>query len=89
MITARRPSGASLAIAAAALFVSACTTGESFYAQTGQVKCQGVNGCKGQSDCKTANNDCKGKNACRAQGMLIMGPFDCWKNQMPQFKPYP
>ena len=32
------------------------------------VHCYGVNGCKGQADCKTARNDCKGHNSCKAQG---------------------
>jgi hypothetical protein len=32
------------------------------------VKCGGVNACKGQSACKTANSSCKGQNACKGQG---------------------
>ena len=31
-------------------------------AQTAKVKCMGANSCKGNSSCKTAQNDCKGQN---------------------------
>ena len=34
-------------------------------------KCYGVNGCKGQSACKTAKNDCKGHNACKGKGFTV------------------
>ena len=30
--------------------------------------CRGLNSCKGNGGCKTANNECKGKNACAGQG---------------------
>ena len=33
-----------------------------------QVKCGGVNACKGQSACKTGSSACKGMNACKGQG---------------------
>jgi hypothetical protein len=32
------------------------------------VHCQGINACKGQSDCKTAKSSCKGQNSCKGQG---------------------
>jgi len=41
-------------------------------AGSAQVKCLGVNSCKGQGACATAKNDCKGKNACKGQGMMKM-----------------
>lgn len=43
-----------------------------------QVKCLGVNACKGQGACATAKNDCKGKNGCKGQGMVKMSSAkDC------------
>ena len=44
-----------------------------------QVKCVGANSCKGQSACKSAQNDCKGKgflltkskSACEAKGGTV------------------
>jgi hypothetical protein len=32
--------------------------------------CMGINSCKGQSACKSANNACKGQNSCKGQGWL-------------------
>jgi hypothetical protein len=47
-------------------------------AGSAQVKCVGVNSCKGQGACATAHNDCKGKNACKGQGMEKMSSAkDC------------
>ena len=37
-----------------------------------QVKCVGVNDCKGKGGCKSAQNDCKGKNACKGKGFVEM-----------------
>jgi hypothetical protein len=42
-----------------------------------QVKCVGANSCKGQSACKSAQNDCKGKNACKGQGFVQTSAQDC------------
>ena len=33
-----------------------------------QVKCGGINSCKGQSACKMGASSCKGQNACKGQG---------------------
>jgi hypothetical protein len=30
----------------------------------------GINACKGQGACKTANNGCKGQNACKGKGWM-------------------
>src|SRR5680860_1777119 len=40
-------------------------------------KCFGVNGCKGQGACKTAQNDCKGHNACKGKGFVVMTDTEC------------
>jgi hypothetical protein len=34
------------------------------------VKCQGINACKGQGSCASADNSCKGQNGCKGQGWL-------------------
>ena len=62
-----------LAASAAALFATAMATpafaGDA--GQSAQVKCQGINACKGQSKCQTATNACAGQNACKGQGWLL------------------
>ena len=73
-------SGATLATAAAALMLSgtvATFTAPSSAVAADQVKCFGVNACKGQGACKTAKNDCKGQNACKGQGFVQMTKAEC------------
>ena len=45
-----------------------------------KVHCYGLNSCKGQADCKSANNACKGQNACKAKGFQGMAAKDCLSN---------
>lgn len=42
----------------------------------GQVKCGGVNSCKGKSDCKSKDNNCKGMNSCKGKGWMVMDSAD-------------
>lgn len=35
-----------------------------------QIKCMGVNSCKGQGMCKSAENSCKGSNSCKGKGLV-------------------
>lgn len=79
MITAKKLSGAAVAAAAAALFMSGCAgmSQPSSSAQTAKVQCFGVNACKGQSDCKSASNSCKGQNACKGKGFVAMSKSEC------------
>ena len=79
MINAKKLSGAAVAAAAAALFVTGCagTGGDSYGATAAKVHCVGVNSCKGQSDCKSATNSCKGQNACKGQGFLALTKSEC------------
>ena len=74
--TIRKVSGAALAVAAAGLFLSG-TAATVSAADTAMVHCVGVNACKGQSDCKTANNACKGHNECKGQGFVAMTAEEC------------
>ncbi len=68
-----------IAAAAAGLFLA----GASGVASADQhdagakIKCEGVNSCKGKSDCKTAHNSCQGKNNCKGMGFLTMTQAEC------------
>jgi len=42
-----------------------------------QVRCAGINSCKGQSFCETAKNACAGQNACKNQGWLEVSRKEC------------
>ncbi|HVY23874.1 MAG TPA: hypothetical protein VG962_11040 [Steroidobacteraceae bacterium] len=75
MTIASKVSGAALATAAALLFSTAAVTTAS--ADEAKVQCMGVNGCKGQSDCKTADHGCKGQNTCKGKGFLELSKKDC------------
>ena len=76
----KRLTGIALATAAAGLF--AMTAAGPAAAQAASVKCEGVNGCKGQSDCKGAKSSCKGLNSCKGQGQKQMSHADCDKAKM-------
>jgi hypothetical protein len=64
-----------LASAAAALFVAGAPA--TAPADSHEVKCEGVNSCKGQSACRTAENECSGKNSCKGKGFLMLTPEEC------------
>lgn len=65
----KKAAGISLATAAAALFIAGATMSVAPKgAAAADVKCMGINACKGQGSCKSAKNDCKGHNACKGQG---------------------
>jgi hypothetical protein len=66
--------GAALAIAAAGLFASLSTQ---VMAEEAQVHCYGITGCKGQNDCKTAENACKGQAVCKGHGFKVTSPTEC------------
>src|SRR5271156_415414 len=67
-----------IASAVAMLFVTGAVNARAQQsAGTDQVKCVGVNSCKGQGSCKSVQNDCKGKNACKGQSFVQMSAQDC------------
>src|ERR1700689_1415619 len=72
----KNTSGATLAAAAAILFSTGFVS-TSFAASEAKMQCTGVNACKGQSACKSANNACKGQNSCKGKGFLEMSKADC------------
>jgi uncharacterized membrane protein len=72
-------SGASIAATAALLALSAAAPTASAFAKGTEAKvpCYGVNGCKGQSDCKSGKHDCKGQNDCKGQGFKDLTKAQC------------
>jgi len=62
--------GLVLATATAALLASGFAA-TAATADSTDVKCMGVNKCKGHGVCKSANNDCKGKNMCKGKGWMM------------------
>ena len=73
----KKLTGVALATAAAGMF--AITAAGPVSAQAAMVKCEGVNACKGQGDCKGAKNACKGQGSCKGQGFKEMSQADCDK----------
>lgn len=67
----------SLATAAAALF-SVAAVPAAFAGEEGSsaVKCAGINSCKGQSACQTAESACAGHNACKGKGWVKVASAD-------------
>lgn len=69
-----KKTGVVIAATAAAMFAGAILSSG---AQAANVKCAGVNSCKGTSACKTATSSCKGLNSCKGQGFLELSAADC------------
>lgn len=75
-------SGVMLAQAVAALFISGAilkspaAAGDSVEGVS-TIKCLGVNSCKGQGSCKSADNTCKGQNGCEQKGWVELSADDC------------
>jgi hypothetical protein len=70
------PSAAAAATAAALLFGTAIVS-TAVAGSDDKMHCSGVNSCKGQSACKSANNACKGQNSCKGKGWLSMTQKEC------------
>jgi len=69
MLIQKKTVGVTLATAAAALFIAgAGMTTAPTAAHADEVKCSGINSCKGQGSCKPASNECKGLNMCKGPG---------------------
>ena len=67
----------SVALAAAAAVMFSAVAASTARADEAKTKCAGVNACKGQSACKSANNACKGQNSCKGKGFLEMTKAEC------------
>lgn len=75
MTTKTAAAGAAFALAAATLFAGLTSTVA--VAEEAKVHCYGVTACKGQNDCKTAENACKGQAACKGHGFKSMTLAEC------------
>jgi len=68
----------SIATAVALLFITGGVVANADHSGGAvQVRCSGINSCKGQSFCATAKNACAGQNACKGQGWLKVSPEEC------------
>jgi len=80
MITGARMAAMAAAFAASSVaFAADMPAGSSgaAVAANDSVHCYGINACKGQADCKTAQNDCKGMNSCKGHGFKGMKAAEC------------
>lgn len=72
-----------IAIAAAGLFLGACdksggTVDPDAAGPNDLVKCEGVNACKGESDCGVKGaHKCAGQNECKGKGWVKVSKSDC------------
>lgn len=66
----RKQLGSVAAAAAFALLSSGLPLTAASAPKDGGVKCAGINGCKGHSECKTATHECKGHNSCKGDGWV-------------------
>jgi uncharacterized membrane protein len=64
--------GALMAVAVAGLFAAnaaqAADESKTIKSEANEVKCSGINSCKGQGSCAGAGHECAGKNGCKGQG---------------------
>ena len=67
-----------IASAAAALFLSGAVVARADDKAGGnEVRCAGINACKGQGGCAGSGHSCAGKNACKGQGISKTSAEDC------------
>ncbi|MCF6190445.1 MAG: hypothetical protein L3J51_08200 [Cocleimonas sp.] len=88
MRTLSKLSGVALASATATLLLAGCG-GSSKSAGTeekaaapdatkvAEIKCSGINSCKGTGACATATHACAGQNSCKGQGWVKASKADC------------
>ena len=86
MKTASKLTGITLASAAATLLLAGCSYGggsagadsmKKSSAKMADVKCSGINSCKGSSACATATSACKGQNSCKGKGWVKTSKANC------------
>lgn len=80
MVDGKKLASFAIAASAAALFITGCAAiGAGGGGTSAKVHCEGVNACKGMSDCKTAGSSCAGKNSCKGTGFVELTPVQCQK----------
>ena len=68
-----------MAAVAGLLTVGAIGASPARAADSDNVKCYGINSCKGKSSCAGGGHSCAGKNACKGQGAVDTTKDDCAK----------
>lgn len=72
--------GTVIAATAAVLFLSGAVQAKAEDKATGdQVKCAGINECKGHGTCAGAGSSCAGQNACKGKGVTNTTKAECEK----------
>ena len=76
---AKKLSGIALASASAALLVTGMSVTSFAHAgkKVAEVKCSGINSCKGKSACATATTACAGANSCKGKGWIKVSAKEC------------
>jgi len=67
--------GALIASAVCAMFtagISQASEGKATKASSKEVKCAGINECKGHGACSGAANSCSGENGCKGKGWVAV-----------------
>jgi len=86
MNTASKLTGLTLATAAATLLLAGCGGNKTTAtekaapeaaAKVAEVKCSGINSCKGTRACGSATNACAGQNSCKGKGWIKASKADC------------
>lgn len=81
--------GLLLASAAAGLMAFAATMAVPQQAQAEDVKCYGVNKCKGTGECGGKGYSCAGNNSCAGKGFLKIDKDNCLKIKGGRLTPEP
>ena len=70
--------GILIATAAATLFLSGAGLARADEKMGGdEVRCAGINACKGQGGCAGAGNSCAGQNSCKGKGVVKATAEEC------------
>ncbi|MEE9328450.1 MAG: hypothetical protein V3U71_14290 [Cocleimonas sp.] len=87
MNSVKKLSGIALASAAATLLLAGCggdsakseakKAAPEAAATVAEVKCSGINSCKGTGACGGASNSCAGQNSCKGKGWVKASKADC------------
>jgi len=69
--------GALIASAVASMLAGGSAFAKDEKAAAKDVKCSGVNECKGKGACSSADNSCAGQNGCKGKAWVKMSEKDC------------
>lgn len=45
--------------------------------EAAEVRCEGINECKGKGECGNAEYSCAGNNACKGKGWIVVSAKEC------------